>query len=189
MRQLHQLFYLNALAIATIIFALIYVAVQQNYRMSADDPQIQLARDLADRLEHSRATSSLKPVDTVDLSKSMAVFTAYYNVNQQPVTSTGYINGAIPKLPAGVLDYAKDHFENRITWQPRKDIRLATVVRYVRSPALAYVVVGRSLKEVENREADLFKMIIICWIFCFAIISGSYGWNYYKNKSLSSSSI
>lgn len=185
MRQLPILTYLAALAVTTIIMALIYVAVQQNYRMNANDPQVQLARDLADRLEHNRPTTSLEPADTVELSKSMAIFTAYYNANQQPVASTGYIEGAVPKLPVGVLDYAKNHNENWITWQPRKDIRLATVVKYITSSALAYVVVGRSLKEVEQREADLVKMIMICWMLCFAIIVGTFGWNYYKNKSLS----
>ena len=177
--------YLAALAIGTNNTALIYVAVQQNYRMSANDPQVQLARDLADRLEHNQPITSLLPADTVDLSKSMAVFTACYDANQQPVTSTGYIEGTIPKLPAGVLNYAKSHDENWITWQPRKDIRLATIVKYIPSPASAYLVVGRSLKEVEQREGNLVKIIMIVWILCCAIITATFALHYYRNKSLS----
>lgn len=38
MKPFPHLSYLNALTIVTIVIALIYVAVQQNYRMTANDP-------------------------------------------------------------------------------------------------------------------------------------------------------
>lgn len=181
MKPFPDLSYLSALAIVTIVILLVYVAVQQNYRMTANDPQVQIARDAAERLEHNRPVTFFTP-DTVNLSKSMAVFTAYYDAHQKPVASTGYLDGAIPKLPEGVLDYAKKHAEDRITWQPRKNVRLAAIVKYVSSPSVSYVVAGRSLQEVEVREGNLFKMVIIAWILCFAIILINRGWNY-RNRN------
>lgn len=182
MKPFPDLSYLSALAIVTIVILLVYVAVQQNYRMTANDPQVQIARDAAERLEHNRPVTFFTP-DTVNLSKSMAVFTAYYDAHQKPVASTGYLDGAIPKLPEGVLDYAKKHAEDRITWQPRKNVRLAAIVKYVSSPSVSYVVAGRSLQEVEVREGNLFKMAIIAWILCFVIILINWGWSY-RNTSI-----
>jgi len=177
MKQFPHVTYLSALAIVTIVIALVYVSVQQNYRMTANDPQVQIARDAADRLQHNRPVIPFTS-DTVDISKSLAIFTAYYNAHQQPVSSTGYMDGAIPKLPEGVLNYAKKHGEDWITWQPRKDVRLAAIVKYVSSPSVSYVVAGRSLQEVEIREGNLSKMTMIAWILCFAIIVTNWGLNY-----------
>ncbi len=177
MKQFPNVTYLSTLAIVTIVIALVYVSVQQNYRMTANDPQVQIVRDAADRLQHNQPVTSFTS-DTVDLSKSMAVFTAYYDAHQQPVTSTGYLDGAIPKLPEGVLNYARKHGEDWITWQPRKDVRIAAIVKYVSSPSVSYVVAGRSLQEVEIREGNLSRMIIIAWILCFVIILINWGWSY-----------
>ena len=181
MKQFSHLSYLSTLAVVTIVTALIYTCVQQIYRMTANDPQIQIARDAAHQLEQNRPVTSFTS-DTVDLSKSMAVFTAYYDADQKPIASTGYLNGAMPKLPEGVLDFVKKHAENLITWQPRKDVRIAAIVKYVSSPTVSYVVAGRSLQEVEVREGNLSKMIIIAWILCFFIVSINWGWSY-RNRN------
>ncbi len=53
MKPFLHLSYLSALAIVTIVIALVYAAVQQNYRMAANDPQVQIARDAAERLQHN----------------------------------------------------------------------------------------------------------------------------------------
>ena len=42
--------HLCALGIITIILGLIYASVQQVYRNSANDPQVQLAHEIANRL-------------------------------------------------------------------------------------------------------------------------------------------
>ena len=181
MKHFLHLSYLSALAIVTTVMALIYAAVQQNYRMSANDPQVQIARDVAIRLEHNQPVTSFTS-DTIDLSKSLAVFIAYYGADKKPVASTGYLNGAIPELPAGVLDYVKKHAEDWVTWQPRKDVRLAAVVKFVSSPSVAYVVAARSLQEVEIRVGNLIRIIFIAWLLCFVIILINWNWSYRNRK-------
>ncbi len=43
--------------------------------------------------------------------------------------------------------------QNRITWQPEKDARIALVVQaYKHENATGYALVGRSLREVEARK-------------------------------------
>ena len=181
MKPFPHLSYLSALAIVTIIMALIYVSVQQNYRMSANDPQIQMARDAANRLARNQPVIS-SVSDTVDLSKSLAVFITCYNAEKKPVASTGYLHGTIPELPEGVLDFAKKYGENRITWQPGRNIRIAAVVKFVSSPSVSYVVAGRSLQEVEIRAGNLVRMIFIAWIICVVIILINWSWSYRNRR-------
>jgi sensor histidine kinase regulating citrate/malate metabolism len=67
-------------------------------------------------------------------------------------------------LPNGVLDAAKTKGETRITWQPKKGLRFALVVKYFNDQNSGYVVVGRSIKEIEARESDLLRGVIVGWI-------------------------
>ena len=56
--------------------------------------------------------------------------------------------------------------ETRITWQPQPGVRQAIVIERMQ-PAkngASFVVSGRSLKEVESREAQLTWMVGIGWI-------------------------
>jgi hypothetical protein len=52
-----------------------------------------------------------------------------------------------------------------VTWQPAPNVRMATVVvPYSGSNVSGFVVAGRSLREVEVREASLTKMVGLAWI-------------------------
>jgi hypothetical protein len=46
MKQLSIVTHLAAAIIITVVMLLIYACVQQSYRSSANDPQLQIARDL-----------------------------------------------------------------------------------------------------------------------------------------------
>ncbi len=152
--------------IITALCGLIYVTVQQNFRTSANDPQIQLSEDLASRLESGKELSKVVPSETIDISKSLAPFIIVYNRAGQPVVSTAELDGKTPSLPNGVLDYAKKHGQNRLTWQPKEGVRSATVITKYNT---GYVLVGRSLREVENRENQMVKHIEFIWLVTLAI--------------------
>jgi hypothetical protein len=47
---------------------------------------------------------------------------------------------------------------------------MAMVLKPVQSHGAAYVGVGRSLKEIEKREAGLEKMCFIAWILSIAVL-------------------
>lgn len=161
---------LSTIAVLTVILLLIYAAVQQTYRTSANDPQIQIARDIAMFLKEQKPIEHIFPVDSIDISKSPGVFAVLYDSNSKPVKSSGFINGMIPQLPAGVFDFVKSHKEDMVTWQPQPGIRMAMVVVAVQSPNVSFVAVGRSLNEVEVREGNLLTMVIISWLLCVGII-------------------
>ena len=58
-----------------------------------------------------------------------------------------------------------------MSWEPAKDVREAAVVVKYKN---GYVVVARSLKEVEKREDLVFKFAAIAWILVIGAISVSF---------------
>ena len=158
--------YLPAMAVITVIFGVIYATVQQGYRTGANDPQLQMARDIKTRLSEGRPVDIFF-TDTVDISQSLATVAVLYDADGKPLLSSGYLNGKMLQLPAGVFDYVKTHNEDDITWQPRAGVRMAIVV--VSSPG-GFIAVGRSLQEVEIREHDLVIMVFMGWIICIGLL-------------------
>jgi hypothetical protein len=167
MKPLSLLTHFAAAIIVTGIFLTIYATVQQAHRSGANDPQLQLARDIDNRIRSNKPFDQLLPNDSIDISTSLANFVTLYNSSGAPVQSTGILDGRLPQLPAGVFDFTKDHKEDVFTWQPRAGVRIATVLEATDN---GFVAVGRSLCEVEVREENLAKMVMIAWIACLAVI-------------------
>jgi hypothetical protein len=132
MKQPFLSLFIHHALVLTIIFGTIYTIVQQNYRMSANDPQIQMAEDAAN-----------------DLSNGVS-----------PQT----ISGKPPVLPDGVLDFTRANGEDRVTWQPRNDVRIAAILKHYSGSKPGFVLVGRSLREVEEREYSLMMLVGTGWI-------------------------
>lgn len=152
--------FLPLLVITTCITGLLYVVAHQQYRVGANDPQIQISEDSALALANGAAVESVVPYEKVDLSFSLAPFVAVYDKNTTLVSSNAELNGRTPVVPSGVLQYTDIHGQDRITWQPQRGVRIAIVVtRYDDG----FVVVGRSLREVEKRTAMLMFEVLIVW--------------------------
>ena len=153
------------LPIAVVVTALcgfVYVAVQQALRQGANDPQIQLAKDAADALERGEAVESVLP-PTVDVGRSLAPFLIVYSDAGEVLGSSGLLHGQIPALPSGVLEFVREHGEDRITWQPEPRVRIATVVVRFMGQKPGFALAGRSLHEVEKREVKVELMAGAAW--------------------------
>ncbi len=164
-------------AVIIVIFSgLAYVTVQQNYRMSANDPQIQIAGDIVSALSGGQvAPDGIVPANpTTDIASSLATFVAIYSATGTPIGSSVAIDGKLPTLPSGVFDNAKQHKEDRFTWQPRADVRIAAVVASFGGAEPGFVLVGRSLKEIEIRETQSLLLSAIAGaaalVLTFAVI-------------------
>lgn len=151
-----------AIALLSIIMLLIYATVQQTSRSAANDPQMQMARDIARDIRYTR-TYRYYSDSAIDAGQSLSTFMQLYNNKGELLFSGGTVHGRAPQIPEGVLNNAKLHQENAVTWQPAADVRLATVAAYTSRPDTAYVVIARSLQEVETREARLTQMVILSW--------------------------
>ncbi|MEP6926864.1 MAG: hypothetical protein ABI834_04470 [Ginsengibacter sp.] len=169
MKIVSVLNYLCVMTIITAVFGVMYGAVQQTYRSGANDPQIQIARDINARLHQGKSVESFL-VDTIDITQSLSTFVALYDANGKPIRSSGYLDGKMIQLPAGVFDFAKSHGEHQVTWQPRQDVRMAMVIVSSNASPVGSVASGRSLLEVEVREHNLVTMIFFGWIACIALV-------------------
>ena len=140
---------------------LVYATVQQVYRQDANDPQIQMANDAADALNSGSSVESVVPQEKVFFAKSLAPFYVIYNLDGKPVAGSGILDGNLPEIPKGVLDNAKQIGENRRTWQPNDNVRIAAVIVPYKD---GFVLAGRNLREVEAREAQVSGFAGTTWI-------------------------
>jgi hypothetical protein len=170
MKQLSIVAHLAAAIIITTVMLLIYACVQQSYRSSANDPQLQIARDLSIALSNGKASKPFPGADTIDIAQSLAVFTALFDATGKPIQSTGLLDGKLPLPPAGIFEFASANMENVLTWQPRPGVRMVMVFEKINAPGQGFVAAGRSLKETEMRESNLVKMIGIAWAACLGVL-------------------
>ncbi len=163
------------LAIATAgLCGLVYLAVQQSLRISANDPQIQMAEDAASALDGGASVESIVPAVKVELASSLAPFIIVFDNSGNVTGSSAVLHGATPVYPSGVLDYTRQKGEDRVTWQPESGVRMATVVVRYRN---GFVMAGRSLREVEIRIGNIGKisglaMLVIWAVTLFVITVG-----------------
>ncbi len=152
--------------VITVVFVTIYAVTQQSLRHSAYDPQIQLSEDIATTLSNGESIDQLLPPKR-ELTKSLAPFVIVYDKNGKVVSSTATLNGQTPELPTGVLAYTKANGQDRFTWQPADDVREATIVSYFTGKYEGYVLVGRSMMEIENRIERILIFTGLGWITAF----------------------
>jgi hypothetical protein len=136
----------------------VYVAVQQNYRMSANDPQIQIAEDTAAAIDAGSSANFAITLPQVDVATSLSPIVIAYDDQDRVLESNGKLHGVTPSLPNGVLADTKRLGETKFTWQPERGVRLAAVVVYHHGNHPGYVLAARSLREVEKREDILGRM-------------------------------
>lgn len=152
----------------TLITLMVYGTVQQSVRLSTNLPQIQMAEDAAMDIVRGVAPQAVLPKQNVDIAASLAPFMIVYDDNGQILASSAVLDGKAPELAKGILDSAREQKVDRVTWQPKPGVRSATViVRYV-GDAPGFVLVGRSLREVEKLEQRLFLDVVIGWAITMA---------------------
>ena len=155
-----SLAWLAAAIITTTVFGTIYVTVQQSLRQNANDPQIQISQDIASQLNNG-AIPNTTLGGKVDLSKSLSPATIIYDKTGNIVAGSGFIKGAVPAIPKGLLKASDKQNYHSVTWQPTGDIRLASVTVAADN---YYVTSVRSLDEVEAREDTTLKLVAGGWL-------------------------
>ncbi|KKP56005.1 MAG: hypothetical protein UR49_C0022G0010 [candidate division WS6 bacterium GW2011_GWF2_33_92] len=126
----------------------LFVVLQQSLRLEGDNPQTQMAEDIAYNLDNGLLISQYITHDNIDISRSLDTFVIIYGNDNNKISSNANIHGQEPMIPVGVLEYAKENGQNKVTWQPETGVRIATVVNKYNNGT---VLVGRSLREIEDR--------------------------------------
>ncbi len=163
--------FLPGAVLATALCGLVYVAVQQDLRTGANDPQQQIVEDAAAKLDGGADPTTVIGATTVDIARSLAPFVVVYDPAGAVVATDGTLDGSAPRVPRGVLDSARASGRDAVTWQPRAGVRVATVtVPWSGGTVLA----GRSLRVVEERVASLGLLVGVGWVvtlFALALAS------------------
>jgi hypothetical protein len=141
--------------------ALVYGAVQQDLRQGANDPQIQMAEDAAARLNAGASPSAVVPSDQIELAGSLNSYVMVFDSESRLVASSAQLNGQAPPFPPSVFDSLRSRGQDRITWQPAAGIRSAVVVQPWRA---GFVVVGRSMRLVEERIDHILQLTVFGWL-------------------------
>jgi hypothetical protein len=129
-----------------------YVTLQQTIRADADQPQTALVREAIAQLENGIDPEQIISGPNRDLGQTLNSFVVIYGDSYQPVAGDVLFGGKLPNFPSGALGYALVHGENRVTWQPNDNLRIAAVVRsYQYGGRTGYVVAGRNLQEADNQ--------------------------------------
>lgn len=150
------------------LFGLLYVAVHQSLRLSANDPQVSMAYDTAAVLRQHRHPAGLVQ-GRVDADHSMAPFVIVYDAYGNAIAGNGYIEGAIPAIPLDLLQHTPSNGRyHAVTWEPAQGVRIALVS--VKTDGYC-VVSGRSLTAVEDRITNFTQLLASTWLITICVIA------------------
>ena len=155
-------------AAVTAMCGLVFLAVQQDLRQGANDPQIQIAEDAAAAMENGAPLNSIVPAGKTAIESSLATFVMIFDDTGAVVGSSAALHGETPQLPPGILDFVRTHGQDRVTWQPESGVRIAAVIVRSQGSQPGFVLAGRSLREVEIREGNAELIAGAAWISTLA---------------------
>jgi hypothetical protein len=164
-------------AAITGVCVLVDISVQQNYRQSLNDPQVQIAEDAAHAIISGTSPAAIgSSLPRIDIAQSLAPWIVVYDDKGNPIAGSGFFNGALPKLPQGVFEAAATNAgkdtdvtgQNRVSWQASDGTRSAVVIQHFAGNTPGFVISGRNMREVEVREGQLNSRIMLAWIAMLA---------------------
>lgn len=149
-------------AVVTLMSILIYTVTQQNYRLTANDPQTEMAEGAATALNNGADPKSLISSGPVaEMSKSFSPFVIIYDKAGNIAAGNTTLNGKPLTLPAGVIEYIQKNGSDMVSWQPAPGVRDAMVG--IRAANGYTVIAGRSLHKVEERIVKLGQQVLFGW--------------------------
>jgi hypothetical protein len=168
----------RGLVVAIPAFAVVSLAAagaefvrQGDLRAGANLPQLSVAHDATERLAGGTGPATVAAGPTVDLAKSLGVHITVFDSAGRVLASTAVLDGRTPVPPPGVLR-AASHHTDIVTWQPRPSVRVAAVATAWSGPDRhGTIVVGRSLRLVEQRESRLLRRLVAGWLAGLALIA------------------
>ncbi len=162
--------------VIVLLCGLVYGVSQQTLRQTANDPQLQMAYDAAQRLALVAWAGAVVPEENLDIATTLSTFVIVFDSTGTALSSSGRLHGEVPVPPAGVFDYVRAHGEDRITWQPEKGVRIAAVIvpaeGLVEGLNNGYVLVGKSLRETERRIRQVQLLTVAGLVFILVVSLG-----------------
>jgi hypothetical protein len=157
-------FWIPLAIVTTGLSGLIFLTAQQDLRIGGNDPQIQIAQDVTHQIETGQNPLDFIPPIKVEVSQSLANYIIIFDDKGKLIGSSAVLNGKDPIIPQGVFANTKKLGETRFTWQPEVGVRSAVVIDYIKGSTNGYVMVGRSLREIEKRIDNIELIVFLVWI-------------------------
>jgi hypothetical protein len=167
-RLITALRYWIPLAVVTTgLVGLVYLAVQQDLRMGANDVPAQIAQDTAASIAKGSEPWTVTGRDDVDIASSLSVWSLVFDDTGKVVAGTPALDGKQAVPPTGIFTVAKQSGEDRVTWQPRPGVRQAVVAVRI-AGGKGVVMAGHSLRETEAHVDQLTQIAGAAWIAILA---------------------
>jgi len=133
-----------------------------------------MAEDAAYNLSQGEPANYVIAISKVEMSRSLAAFIIFCDEARKAVASPGFVHGQIPSPPAGVFDYVKRNGQDRITWEPENGVRIAAIFERYEGSISGFLVVGRSLREIEKRESQVERIAVAAmratWVLALIVV-------------------
>jgi hypothetical protein len=146
--------------------------IDQMMRSGANQPQIDMVNWYAGEIRAGEAPDNVIPPGYVDLENSLQPFVIFYDDQGRPGPGTGYLDQALPVPPPGVFAFVRGHGSEKVTWQPRPGVRLASVIQRINGKTPGFVLAGRSLRLVEEEKSILWWMALGVWLTMMLLLIG-----------------
>jgi len=157
--------------LVTVAAGLVEFVGQGNLRSGANNPQQAMAAAAARQLAEGVAPATVAAGAKVDLARDLGVHITVFDSAGRVLASTAVLDGRTPAPPAGVLRTAGRRTDV-VTWQPQPAVRVAAVATAWSGPnGRGALVVGRSLRIVEQRESRLLRRIAWGWLSALAVVA------------------
>lgn len=160
--------YFLSAVILGVVFTTMYVLVQQQGRMQANDTPTMLANQVAKQLDAGLGLNSVN-MGATDLGNNPIPFVIIYDKTGKPVGGSGYLDKKLAVAPKDVLLHAASGHPNAVTWQPKDDVRVASVTVAAKD---YYVLGGQSLKPTEDHAAHLLKLTALGYGVSLVVLAG-----------------
>ena len=144
-------------------------------------PLLQLAQSVETEIRAGVKTSEILKGQEIDLSVNQGPFITLYSLDKKVLGSSQHLSDQILTLPSGVLDHARTRGEVRLTWQPTRELRFATITDFM--PTFGYISISQSLKETEAR-ATRGVWIALSALGLGALVSGFAIWLFARWRKL-----
>ncbi len=162
-KEVGKIFGIVAVAV-TLVMGFAFGVGQQVMRSLANDPQVEIIESVSDALAQGQDPQAFRSLASADMAKSLSPFVIVYDESGKAVSGTAMLDGQTPTPSNGVFDVAKAKGENRLTWMPKKGVRIAAIVKsYSSEQGKGFVLAGKSLREMEARVKNLLKLSVIAW--------------------------
>jgi hypothetical protein len=170
--NMHFRMWLALVGVATLVLGASYAMVQQSTRLSADDLPLTSAQVAKQELESGSNASDVVPSLKTDLKQDSSVFVIVTDNAKHILASSAKLNGKTPLPPNGVFSYTNANGTDHFTWEPEKNVRIATrVIKYGQQPDDGFIITGQSLKPYEERIGTYTALAGAAWL---ALVAWSY---------------